>query len=255
LNNPHELNADERLDDLQNHGLMLIQKKNGYRFGMDAVLLAHFACIKPNDQVADMGTGSGVLPLLMSQREPTARFFAIEKDSVMADLARRNVEMNGLTDRVQVSEEDWGNAAAVLGPQSMDAVVCNPPFGKQGNGPISQSDARRLACHEAEDGLVRLVQACAVILKNRGRLWLCFPAARILELSDALRACQLEPKLARLVCSKPEQPPYLLLLEAVKNAAPGLRWMPILNVLNTDNTETEELRAIYGGDTDENPTR
>ncbi len=255
MNNPHELNADERLDDLQNHGLMLIQKKNGYRFGMDAVLLAHFARIKPNDRVADMGTGSGVLPLLMSQREPTARFFAIEKDPVMADLARRNMEMNGLADRVQVIEEDWRNAVAVLGPQSVDAVVCNPPFGKQGNGPVSQNGSRRQACHETEDGLARLVQACAVILKNRGRLWLCFPAARILELSDVLRACRLEPKLARLVCSKPEQPPYLLLLEAVRNAAPGLRCMPILNVLNTDNTETGELRAIYGGDTVGKPLR
>ena len=240
------LREDERLDDLQNNGLRILQKPRGFRFGMDAVLLSHFTRLRPRDRVADMGTGTGVLPLLMSQAEPTAQFFAFEWQPDMADMARRSVTINHLDDRIAVYAEDFRGAANTLGAESMDAVVCNPPYGKRGSAIVSQTGERLLACHETECELCDILKACAAVLKNHGRLWICFPAARALELTDGLRAYRLEPKQIRMVCAKAGKPPYLLLVEAVKNARPALHWLPPLIVYHEDGTETDELRAIYG---------
>jgi tRNA1Val (adenine37-N6)-methyltransferase len=139
--------ADERLDDLKNNGLMILQKKNGVGFGMDAVLLAHFARLRPHDRVADLGTGTGVLSILMSRAEPTARFFAFEIQPELADMARRSVALNGLEDRIKVYDRDLREAAAMLGRESCTAVVCNPPYGRRGDTVASGTRSRLLARH------------------------------------------------------------------------------------------------------------
>lgn len=238
---------DERLDDLQNNGLRILQKPDGFRFGMDAVLLAHFTRLRLRDVVADMGTGTGILSILLSQTEPTARFHAFEWQSDMADMARRSIVLNALEERIAVYCEDMRNAAHILGRESVNAIVCNPPYGKQGGVIPSQTEARLLARHETECGLGELVQACTAILRNQGRLWMVFPAPRALELLDELRANQLEPKRIRMVCAKVSKAPYLLLVEAVKNAKPMLMWLPPLIVYHEDGTETDELKDIYTG--------
>ena len=239
--------GDERLDDLQNNGLRILQKPNGFRFGMDSVLLAHFARLRPRDVVADMGTGTGILPLLLSQTEPTARFHAFEWQPDMADMARRSVALNALEERISVYGEDMRSAASILGRESVNAVVCNPPYGKLGGVIPSQSEAKLLARHETECGMNEIVQACAAILHNLGRLWMVFPALRALELMDGLRAFRLEPKRIRMVCAKASKAPYLLMVEAVKNAKPMLLWLPPLIVYHEDGTETDELKDIYAG--------
>ena len=241
----------ERQDDLQNGGLRILQKPGGFRFGMDAVLLAHFARLRPHDRVADMGTGTGILALLMSQSEPTARFFAFECQADMADMAQRSVRLNGLEERIAVYHEDFRQAAALLGPESMDAVVCNPPYGRRGGTLPSGTETRLVSRHETDCGISETAAACAAVLKNHGRLWMVFPAARALELADALRACRLEPKRLRPVCAMASKPPYLVLVEAVKNAKPALYWLPPLIVYREDGTETDELRAIYHNGTHE----
>jgi tRNA1Val (adenine37-N6)-methyltransferase len=236
----------ERLDDLQNGGLRVLQKREGFRFGMDAVLLAHFSRLRPGDHVADMGTGTGILPLLMSAMEPTARFFAFEWQADLADMAARSVRLNGLEERICVYSEDYRNAARRLGAASMDAAVCNPPYGKRGSANPSATAARQLSRHETECTLVETAQACAAVLKNRGRLWMVFPAERLLELADALRQSRLEPKRLRMVCAQAGKAPYLALIEAVKNARPTLHWLPPLIVRREDGTETDEIREMYG---------
>ena len=238
--------ADERLDDLQNHGLHIIQKPAAFRFGMDAVLLAHFATPRPNQWIADMGTGTGILPLLMSQAEMTAHFHAFEWQPDMADMARRSIALNGLTDRITVHAADLRNAAAIIGHECMDGVVCNPPYGKLGGALTSQTVTQSLARHEQDCTLADIVAACAAVLRNHGRLWMVFPAPRALELMDVLRARRLEPKRLRMVCAKASKAPYLLLVEAMKNARPMLAWMPPLVVYHEDGSETQELQAIYG---------
>jgi len=239
---------DERLDDLQN-GLHILQKPGAFRFGMDAVLLAHFARLRPRDRVADLGTGTGILPLLLSLAEPKASFAGWEWQTDMADMARRSVTLNGLENRIEIIADDFRNAPAVCGREVMQGVICNPPYGKRGGALISETDAHALARHESDCTLEDILRVASALLRNQGRLWMVFPAPRALELMDGLRARRLEPKRLRMGCAKASKAPYLLLIEAVKNARPMLHWLPPLVVYHEDGTETEELKAIYTGNT------
>lgn len=235
----------ERVDDLQLNGLRIIQNPCAFRFGMDAVLLASFTRLRPHDRVADMGTGTGILSLLLSQQEPTASFEAVELQADMADMAARSVRLNGLEDRICVRQADMRMAYEIIGRESMDAAVCNPPYGKRGGTLPSDRDGVNLSRHEASLTIREASKACAAVLRTHGRLSMVFPAARMLELCDALRESRLEPKRARMVCAKVSRPPYLLLLEAMKNAKPGLLWLPPLVAYEEDGSETQELLRIY----------
>lgn len=239
------IGPNERVDDLQRNGLQIIQNTNAFRFGMDAVLLADFARLRPRDKVADMGTGTGILPLLLSQKEPEAVFEAFEIQPEIADMADRSVRLNGLEQRIRVHVADMREAAEQIGRESMDTVVCNPPYGKRGGTLVSESESVLIARHETDCSIQGVACACAAVLRNHGRLSIVFPAQRMLELCDALREKRLEPKRARMVCAKADRAPYLLLLEAVKNARPSLLWLPPLVVYDSDGKETEEIARIY----------
>lgn len=235
----------ERVDDLQRNGLRIIQSPSAFRFGMDAVLLSDFARLRPHDRVADLGTGTGILPLLLSQKEDTAVFEAVEIQPDMADMASRSVALNGLKDRIHVHAMDMRKAYEQFGRESMDAVVCNPPYGKKGGTLGSETSSVLIARHETDCTIEDVAASCSVLLKNHGRLSIVFPAQRMLELCDALRKCRLEPKRIRLVCAHVDKPPYLVMIEAMKNAKPQLLWMPPLVVYHADGTETEEIMRIY----------
>lgn len=240
-----QLKAGERLDDLQRNGLKIIQSESGFRFGMDAVLLSDFTRLKPFERVADMGTGTGILPILLSQKREDCTFEAFEIQPDMADMAARSVAFNGLEKRIRVHAADMRDAAQILGRESMHAVVCNPPYGKQGGALPNPSEQLSLARHEAGITIAEVVAACAAALRNGGRLSMVFPAHRLLELCDVLRARRLEPKRLRMVCTKAERPPYLFLIEAVKNARPSLLWLPPLIVCGESGLETPEIERIY----------
>lgn len=235
----------ERVDDLQRNGLQIIQSPSSFRFGMDAVLLSDFTRLRPHDRVADLGTGTGILPLLLSQKEDTAVFEAVEIQPDMADMASRSVTLNGLKDRIHVHAMDMRKAYERFGRESMDAVVCNPPYGKKGGTLGSETSSVLIARHETDCTIEDVAASCSALLKNHGRLSIVFPAQRMLELCDALRKCRLEPKRIRLVCAHVDKPPYLVMVEAMKNAKPQLLWMPPLVVYHADGTETEEIMRIY----------
>lgn len=240
-----ELKPDERVDDLQLNGLRIIQWDGGFRFGMDAVLLSDFARLKPRERVADMGSGTGILPLLMSQKRQDCTFYAFELQPRMAEMAERSVRLNGLENRITVYAEDMRRAAELLGCESMDAAVCNPPYYKQNSALLSQTEAQRLSRHEEDITLKEIVAACARVLRNQGRLSMIYPAPRLLELCDALRECRLEPKRLRMVCAKADKPPYVAMIEAVKNAKPALLWLPPLIVYDAHGKEMPEIDRIY----------
>ncbi len=243
----NELSAPEgeQWDDLQNNGMQILQKIKGFRFGMDAVLLANFTRVKPHETVADLGTGSGILPLLLSQKEITAVFHAFEWQPDIADMADRSVQYNQLENRITVHCRDLREAAQVLGKASLQVVVCNPPYGKKDTIIPSQTENKRLSKHETDCEIADILYASSAILKNQGRIYLVFPSHRMLELFDAMRRNHLEPKRLRMVCGKASKAPYLLLVEGIKNAKPMLHWQPPLIVYHEDGSETEELRAIY----------
>ena len=235
----------ERVDDLQRNGLRIIQNPRAFRFGMDAVLLADFTRLRPRERVADMGTGTGILPLLLSQKDESCTFEAFEWQTDMADMAQRSVKLNGLEDRIRIHASDMRKAYEILGRETMNAVVCNPPYGKRGGALTSETSSVLLARHETDCTIEDVAAACAAVLKNLGRLHIVFPAQRMLELCDALRKSRLEPKRIRMVCAHVDKPPYLVMIEAMKNAKPQLLWMPPLVVYHADGTETDEIKRIY----------
>lgn len=239
------LKPDERIDDLQLNGLSIIQSASGFRFGMDAVLLSDFAQLRPNERVADMGTGTGIIPILMSQKRGDTVFEAFEIQPAMADMARRSVEMNGLAQRIHIHAMDMRLAPQLLGANALHAVTLNPPYGKRGSAIPSQTDAVLTAKHEADITIDEILKTCALTLRGLGRLYMVFPAQRLLELCDDLRRCRLEPKQIRMVCTKLDKPPYLALVEAVKSAKPSLRWLPPLIVCDAEGRETPEIKRIY----------
>lgn len=239
------LRPHERIDDLQRNSLRIIQNPKAFCFGMDAVLLADFTRLRPRERVADMGTGTGILPLLLSQNEPTATFEAFEWQTDMAEMAARSVRLNNLEDRIVIHACDMRKAYECIGRESVHALVCNPPYGKLGGTLTNDAEEVLLARHETECTIGDVTVACAAILRNHGRAYFVFPAQRLLELCDALRAAKLEPKRMRTVCAKADRAPYLVLVEAMKNARPSLLWMPPLVVYASDGSETEELKRIY----------
>ena len=153
------LSEDETLEDLQLHGLKLLQKKEGFRFGMDSVLLAHFAQIGSNDLVADFGTGSGVLPLLLIGRQKGHRFECFEIQESYAEMAERTVLMNHLEDRIRIIHEDAAKAYEQLEPCSMDAVICNPPYGIPGTVLESPFSSRAIARNQDTDTMTGFLKS------------------------------------------------------------------------------------------------
>lgn len=242
------LNPNERIDDLQRNGLKIIQNTEAFRFGMDAVLLADFVRLRPRERVADMGTGTGILALLLSQKEESCSFEAFEIQEYIAKMAARSVLLNGLEDRIRVHSADMRNAWKIVGREQLHAVVCNPPYGKKGSTLISGTQIVSLARHEEDCTIENVCASCSAVLRNHGRLYIVFPAQRMLELMDALRKARLEPKVIRMVCAHVDKPPYLIMVEAMKNAKPNLLWLPPLVVYNQDGSETEETKRIYHKD-------
>ncbi len=239
------LRPGERVDDLQWKDLRIIQSEEGFRFGMDAVLLSDFARVRPHELVIDMGTGTGILPILMSGQQTDAQFHAFEIQPQMAEMAQRSVLLNGLQERIHIHADDMLNAAKVLGYECAHLVTCNPPYGKQNSTLKNATQSVTIARHEAELTIESWVKSCASVLRNQGRLCMVFPAQRMLELLDAYRLYNIEPKRIRLVYAKIDRAPYLVMLEGMKNAKPSLLWMPPLVVYELDGRETAEIDRIY----------
>lgn len=239
------MNDDERLDDLQFAGLKILQKTAGFRFGMDAVLLSDFVRAEAQATVADFGTGTGILPLLMWGRGKGQRFEAFEIQREMADMARRSVALNGLSARIRVHEASVEEAPSLLSSGSVDVIVCNPPYGMPGATLHNPGLSKDLARHQDPRGLKPWFTAAYRLLRGRGRIALIYPAPMMLSLMNDLSRAALIPKRFRLIYPRVDKPANLVLVEAVKDARPTLQPEPPLIVYEQDGTMTPELRKIY----------
>ena len=232
----------ERLDSLNSRGLAVIQPEKGYRFSMDAVLLSHFCRLKKHERAADLGTGCGVIPLLLVSREPTLTVDAVELDEAAADRAGRSVRGNGLEGSVRVRRGDLRDLPETLPRASFDLVTCNPPYGSTSpTGP-----ARVLPTTDAGCTFEDAVLAARALLRFSGRFACCWPAARLQEAMTVLSRHRFSVKRLRPVSSKLGKRPYLCLIEAVFGGRPGMVFEPALLVMDTDGQYTEEIRRIYG---------
>ena len=237
---------NERIDDLQRGGLRVIQRADAFRCGTDAVLLADFAAPRRHDRVCDLGTGTGIIPLLLYARENTISADAVEIQPDMADMAARSMAMNGLNEKIRVLPGDLRSIRTLLPHARYDLVTCNPPYGKAGGTLLNPDASKRLARHEESCAIEDVACAAAWLLQNGGRLCCVFPAARMIELSDAMRKYRMAPKRIRMVHSRVEKAAHLCLMEGMLDARPGLIIEPPLVIYDENNAYTPELRRIYG---------
>lgn len=241
-----ELKEKERIDDLQRGGLRVIQRADAFRFGTDAVLLADFAQPRLHDRVCDLGTGTGVIPLLMYARQNSITADAVEIQPDMADMAVRSVQLNGLEDAISVHAGDLRQIRTLLPHAKYDLVTCNPPYGKAGGTLLNPDESKRLARHEDTCQIEDVAAAAQWLLRNGGRLCCVFPAHRLLELCDVMRGKKIEPKRIRLVSARADKAPNLCLVEGKLDARPGLHMESTLVIYDGQGQYTPELRRIYG---------
>ena len=242
------LREGERLDDLQVEGYRIIQRPDRFRFGTDAVLLQNFARLQPRARVADLGTGTGILPILLCARNPGLTFDAVEIQPDCVDMARRSAALNGLSGRISVHEMDLKDAPAHLGHDVYDAVLCNPPYGKRGGVLHNPNDALAIARHEIATDLAAVIASGAALLKNGGRFFLIHQADRLPEIAWRMHEKELPLKRVRLVQPSAGKRAHLVLVEAVKQAGEGCVMLPPLVLHDGHGQPTEELQRIYKGE-------
>lgn len=214
-----ELRPHERLDDLMFRGRKIIQNTREFCFSLDAVLLAHFPRLHGKDRVLELGTGTGVIPLLVA--DAVASVAAVELSPVMAELAGRNMEMNGLTEKVAVKQGDYRAIEGLYKPESFDLVLANPPYRPVGEGQLSRLSGVARARHEVTATLRDVVRAARWALRFGGHFAMVHLPERLGEIIVALHEAQMEIKRLQMVQPKEGKAPNMMLLEAVVGAAPG----------------------------------
>lgn len=236
---------DERIDDLQLADLRIIQSRNGFRFGMDAVLLADFARVDPRDRAADFGTGTGILPLLLAGRNHQGHTDAFEIQTEMADMAARSVKLNHLEEQITVHACAVEDADQHVLSGSLDVIICNPPYGMPGTTLLNPEKALSIARHQTPEGLQAWFKMAYRLLRGKGRFAMVYPAPRMLEAMQLLDKARLTPKRFRLIYPYAAKAANLVLIEAVKDAKPMLHPEPPLIVYEADGAMTPELKRIY----------
>lgn len=240
-----ELLENETIEDLQVGGLRLIQKADGFRFGIDAVLLADFAKSAPSAKTLDLCCGSGIIPILLSHKTKTPEICGIEIQPEIYAAAKRSVELNGLDDRLKLTLGDLKNAVNVYGKRQFDVITCNPPYTPAGSGIVNMSDTKLIARHEIMCTLEDVIAASSLLLKQKGRLMLVHKPGRLADIICLMRENDIEPKRIRFVHKNPSSEPSLVLVDGAYKGGRELRIAPPLYLYNENGTETEELKRIY----------
>lgn len=239
--------ADETLDTLFQGELMVWQRRSGYRFSLDALLLADFLTCYDNEKIVDLGTGSGVIALILAYRHPSLSITGVEIQRGMIDRACRNVEQNRFRGRVTIQQADVRNIRDAFSPESFAAVVCNPPYGRVASGRISPDTERKIARHEIAAGLADFLQAGAYLLPIKGRMAVVYPALRVVDLLQSMRHVNLEPKRLRMVHSFAGANAALVLAEGVKGGRSGIEVLPPLIVYERGKEYTPEVSSLLAG--------
>lgn len=243
-----DLKPGERLDDLQIKGYRIIQSPGRFCFGMDAVLLSAFAKVKKGEQALDLGTGTGILPILLEAKNEGESYTGLEIQEESADMARRSVLVNHLEDRVRIVTGDIREAAALFGAASFHVVTVNPPYMIGDHGLKNANEAKYIARHEVLCTLEDVLRESARLLGNKGRFYMVHRPFRLAEILAGMSRHRIEPKRMRLVHPYIDREPNMVLLEGVKDASPRMTVEPPLVVYNKDGTYTDELLKLYGLD-------
>jgi tRNA1(Val) A37 N6-methylase TrmN6 len=240
------LMEDETLDDLQIGGIHVIQKKDAFRFGVDAVLLANFAKVKRGMRVVDLCTGTGIIPFIIAGKTEASHITGIEIQEIMVEMARRTVGYNKLEERVGFINGDLKDLSLIKSIPKADVVTVNPPYKLQNSGIINPDDKNAIARHEICCTLEDVIIACRAILKDNGRMYMVHRPERIADILCTMRKHKIEPKTIRMIHPNTKKAPNIVLVEGQRDGGAFLKWEPPLYVYNDNGGYTEELERIYG---------
>ena len=235
----------ERIDDLQLNGLKIIQSPGRFCFGMDSSLLSGFVKVRENETVLDLGTGTGILPILLSEKTRACHLTGLEIQKESADMARRSVALNHLEERIDIVEGDIKEADRLFRAESIDVLVTNPPYMIADHGIKSRGDAMCIARHEVLVSLDDILRVSRRILPFKGRFYMVHRPFRLAEILTKMHDAGIEPKCMRLVYPKVDREPNMVLIEGVKGAKSRMTVMPPLIVYNPDGSYTEEVLRLY----------
>ena len=241
-----KLKDGERLDELHRNGYRIIQNARKFCFGMDAVLLSGFARVKAGERVLDLGTGTGIIPILLRGKTPGRNFTGLEIQEESADMARRSVAYNHLEDSISIVTGDIREAAALFRAASFDVVTSNPPYMTDSHGLVNPDLPKAIARHELLCSLEDVVRGAAGVLRPGGRFYLVHRPFRLAEIMTVLVRYRLEPKRMRLVYPFVEKEPNMVLLEAVQGGNSRITVETPLIVYREPGVHTEEIYEIYG---------
>jgi tRNA1(Val) A37 N6-methylase TrmN6 len=241
---------DECLDDLQN-GFFLIQKKSGFKFGVDAILLADFAKDAPSKMTLDLCTGTGIVPILLSAKTKTPKICGLEIQSEIAEMAARSVKHNKLTERVFIECGDLKNASEIYGKNVFDKITCNPPYMKGGAGFTNDIDTKTISRHEVMCSLDDVIRTSSQLLVPKGRFFMVHRPTRLADIMCTMRKYRIEPKKLRFVHPAPTKAANMVLVEGMSMGGEELKMLPPLYVYNYDGTYSDEINEIYGRNTTE----
>lgn len=241
-----ELKENERIDDLELKGLKIIQNKEGFCFGIDSVLLSDFVKnIKNNSLVLDLGTGTGIIPILLCGKTDLKKVIGVEVQEKVAEMAKRSIKLNNLENRFEVINENILNLNKIYKKQTFDVVVTNPPYKKKNSGIINENKEKLISRHEIEADLADFIKVSKDLLKDKGEFYMVHRPERLVDILSIMRKEKLEPKVLRMVYSNKNKEPKLVLIKGIKNAKPFLKVEKNLYIYDENGNYTDEILEIY----------
>lgn len=241
-----KLKSKERLDELQRNGYRIIQNPDRFCFGMDAVLLSGFVQVKPGGTVLDLGTGTGIIPILLEAKTPAAHLTGLEIQEESADMARRSVELNGLSSKIDIVTGDIKEADRLFPSASFDVVTCNPPYMVDSHGLKNPEEPKAIARHELLCTLEDVISQAAVLLKPGGHFFLVHRPFRLAEIIGTMAKYKLEPKRMQMVYPFVDKEPNMVLLEGVRGGRPRMTVEKPLIIYSEPGVYMPEIYDIYG---------
>ena len=241
-----ELKENERIDDLEYKGLKIIQDEEGFCFGIDSVLLSDFAKgIKKGTKVIDLGTGTGIIPILLCGKTDLEKVIGVEIQEEVADMAKRSSKLNNLEDKFEVVNENILNLKSIFQNQSFDVIVSNPPYKKKNTGVINENTKKIISRHEITANLEDFIKGAKDLLKDKGEFYMVHRPERLVDILSLMRQNKIEPKVLRMVYSNEYKEPKLILIKGIKNARPFLKVEKNLYIYDKYGNYTSEILKIY----------